>query len=170
MVRARRSYIYLGILAIGVALLNLLARQADLAHPDNPLQVLYLCMAAALLNIPHVRIERGRLTLIGIANVAAALLLNPIDATAVGLASSASVVRRGSYPVLGNAVFSATLNCLGSIVAAEVRTGGSLPVSARILTILTCIASNLALVILGFRIRFGEPVQNVTRQTFTASF
>ena len=170
MARARRSYIYLGILATGVALLNLLAHQADLAHPDNPLQVLYLCIAAALLNIPHVRIERGRLTLIGIANVAAALLLNPLDATAVGLASSASVVRRGPYPVLGNAVFSATLNCLGSIVAAEFRTGGSLPVTARILTILTCVASNLALVVIGFRIRFGEPVQNVTRQTFTASF
>ena len=170
MPRIGRSYGYLGLLAIGVALLNVLARQDDVAHPDDPLEVLYLCVAAAVLNVPHVRIERGRLSLIGIANVAAALLLNPLDATAVGLASSASVVRRGAYPVLGNAVFSAALNCLGSIVAAEFRTGSSLPLAPRVLVFLTCFVSNLVLVVLGFRIRFGESVRNVTSKTFTASF
>ena len=110
MPRIGRSYGYLGILATCVALLNLIAREADTAHPDNPMVVIYLCVAAALLNIPQVRLERGRLSLVGIANVAAALLLNPLDATVVGLASSASMYRRGAFPVLGNAVFSATLD------------------------------------------------------------
>jgi signal transduction histidine kinase len=170
MPRIGRSYGYLGILATCVALLNFIAREADTAHPDNPMVVIYLCVAAALLNIPQVRLERGRLSLVGIANVAAALLLNPLDATVVGLASSASMYRRGAFPVLGNAVFSATIDCFGAIVASELHTGSSLPLAARVLTFLTCFVTNLVLVVVGFRIRFGEPIRSVARKSFTAPF
>jgi signal transduction histidine kinase len=170
MSRFARSYGYLAILSIVVALINVIARQHNAAPPDNPLEFLYLCVAAALLNIPHVRIEQGRLTLVGIANVAAALLLNPLDATVVGLASSASVVGRGAYPILGNAVFSASINCLGSIVAAWFRIGGTLPLAPRVFVFLTCFAANLVLVALAFQIRLDERVRSVIGKTFTASF
>ena len=170
MPRTVRSYVYLAILASLVAIAIVVARQHGAAHPDNPLAVLYLSVAAALLNIPHVRIEQGRLTLIGIANLAAALLLNPVDATIVGLASSASVVGRGPYPILGNAVFSATINCVGSIVAAEFRIGETLALAPRGLVLLTYFAVNVAVVALAFRIRFGEPVGTVIDKIFTASF
>jgi signal transduction histidine kinase len=170
MPRIARSYIYLAILAAVIGLLNAVARQHDIAYPDDPREVLYLCVAAALLNIPHVRIEQGRLTLIGIANVSAALLLNPLDATVVGLASSASVLGRGAYPILGNAMFSASINCFGSIVAAEFGTGNTLPLAPRGLAILTCLFANLVLVALGFRIRFGEPASSVVSKIFSSSF
>ncbi len=170
MSRFARSYGYLAILSAVVALINVLARQHNAARPDDPLVVLYLCVAAGLLNIPHVRIEQGRLTLVGIIWMAAAVLLNPLDATVVGLASSASLFGRGAFPIVGNAVFSATIICLGSIVAAEFRTGSTLALAPRVLAIVTCFAANLVLVALAFRLRSGEPVRSVTRKNFTASF
>src|SRR5487761_69815 len=111
MSRFARSYGYLGIVAIGLVLLNFIARQNGYVLPDPPLEVVYLCGAGAVLNISQVRIDQGRLSLVGVANMAAALLLNPLDATLVGLASSASLVGRGPYPIVGNAVMSATFNC-----------------------------------------------------------
>ena len=170
MPRFALSYTYVAILATAVVLLNLTALPYDAGHPDNPFEVLFLSVAAILLNIPQVRIEQGRLSLVGIANVAAALLLNPLDATAVGVASSISFIGRGAYPILGNAAFSATINCLGSIVAAEFRSGNSLPIAPRILVFLTCFATNLVLVVLVFRIRFDQPIRTVVSKTFTGSF
>jgi signal transduction histidine kinase len=165
-----RSYIYLAILAIILVLLNLIVRHFDVTHPDDPLGVLYLCSAGALLNKPQVRIEQGRLSLVGIPGVAAGLLLNPLDATLVGIVSSASLVGRGAYPILGNAVFSGTVSCLGSIVASEFRSGNHLSLAPRMLAVLACIAGNLVMLVLAFRIRQGEPIQSVTKKTFTASF
>jgi hypothetical protein len=170
MPRTVRSYGYLAILATAVVLLNAIAPARQIAHPDNTLAVLYMCLAAAVLNIPQVRLEQGRLTLVGIANMAASLLLNPLDATMVGLASSASLAGRGVYPILGNAVFSATINSLSAIVAAEFRAGSTLPLAARVLVVLIYCATNLVLVVLAFRIRHGEPVRSVTSKTFTGSF
>jgi signal transduction histidine kinase len=170
MPRLGRSYAYIGVLAAAVAVLNAAALPYDSLHPDNPIEVLYLCVAAAVLNIPQVRIEQGRLSLVGIANVAAALLLNPLDATAVGIASSVSFLGRGTYTIIGNAVFSATITCLGSLVATEFRGGHSLPLAPRVLVFLTCFTTNLVLVVLVFRIRFGRPVRSVVSKTFTLSF
>ena len=165
-----RSYLYLGILTTVLGLLNLIARQYDISHPDNLLEVLYLCCSGAILNKPQVRIEQGRLSLVGIVGMAAALVLNPLDATIVGLVSSVSVIGRGLYPILGNALFFGTVGCLGSIVAAGLRTGGQLFLGPRVLVILACIAGNLLLVVLLFRIRQGEPIRGVMRTTFSASF
>jgi signal transduction histidine kinase len=170
MPRLAPSYAYIAILAAAVVLFNVVALHYDSAHPDNPVEVLYLCVASILLNVPQVRIEQGRLSLVGIANVAAALLLNPLDATIVGIASSVSFIGRGAYPILGNAVFSATINCLGSLVAAEFRSESTLAIAPRILVFLTCFATNLVLVVLVFRIRFDKPVRSVMSDTFTGSF
>jgi signal transduction histidine kinase len=150
--------------------LNVVFRQDDLAHPDGAAVVVYLCIAAALLNIPQVRIEQGRLSLVGIAAVAAALLLNPLDATAVGLASSVSSLGRGAYTMLANALLSATVNCFGSVVASQFLTGSTLPLAPRVLVLLTCFAVDLILLVPLFRVRHGEPIRSVVRMTFTTSF
>jgi signal transduction histidine kinase len=170
MPRLVRSYLYLAFLATMVVLLNLIIRQQDSGHADSPLEVLFLCIAAATLNIPQVRLERGRLTLSGIAIISAALLLSPLDATTVGLASSLFLVGRGAYPFLGNAVLSATMGCFGSIVAAEFRTGGTLPLAPRVLVVLTYLAANLVLVVIAFRINLGQPVRSVASKAFSTSF
>ena len=170
MPRFARSYGYLAILATFVVILNAVARPREIAYPDDTLEVLYLCLTAALLNIPQVRLEQGRLTLVGIANMAASLLLNPLDATMVGIASSASLAGRGAYPILGNAVFSATINSLSAMVATAFRDGTTLPLAVRVLVVLIYCAANLVLVVLAFRIRHGEPVRSVTSKTFTGSF
>src|SRR5438094_10187519 len=117
MARTVLTYAYLAALATAIVLTNLLTRSYDFAHPDDAFTVAYLCIAAPLLNIPQVRIEQGRLSLVGIANQAAALVLNPLDATIVGLASSISTLRRGWFSLLANAIFSASINLFGSFVS-----------------------------------------------------
>jgi signal transduction histidine kinase len=102
--------------------------------------------------------------------MSAAILLNPLDATTVGLASSLLFFRRGAYPLLGNAVLSATMSCLGAIVATEFRTGSTPPFAARVVVMLTYFAADLVLVAFAFRIRFGQPVRSVASRAFTPSF
>jgi len=170
MLRSVRSYVYLAFLAVVVVLLNVTVRQHDVSQADSPLEVVYLCVAAALLNIPQVRLQRGRLSLSAIVIMSAAMLLNPLDATTVGLASSLLFIGRGAYPFLGNAVLSATMSCLGSIVAAEFRTGGTLPLAPRVLVLLIYFAANLVLVAFAFRIRVGQPIRSVASTAFSPSF
>jgi signal transduction histidine kinase len=170
MPRFVQSYIYIAILATLLALLNLVSRQYDITHPDNPFEVLFLCAAGALLNLPQVRIEQGRLTLVGIAGMAAALVLNPLDATIVGLVSSASLIGRGAYPILGNGLVTAIVSCSGSVIAAAFLTRSQLSLGPRVLAIIVCIAVNLVLVLLAFRIRDSEPIRGLTKKTFTPSF
>jgi signal transduction histidine kinase len=59
---------------------------------------------------------------------------------------------------------------LGSIVAAEFRTVGALPLAPRVLVVLTYFAANLILVVVAFRIDLGQPVVNVARKAFSPSF
>jgi signal transduction histidine kinase len=168
--RAGPAYSYVALLGLLVAFVNLTSLQSDAKHPDSALEVVYLCVAAALLNIPQARIEQGRLTLGSIASVAAALLLNPLDATVVGLASSVPHLRRGPYPILGNAVFAATVNSVGAIVAAGFRDGNTLPLAPRLLVLTTCAAVEIAVVVLSFRIALGQSVRSVAAKAFTPSF
>ena len=170
MPRLLRSYLYLASLAGTVVVLNLIIWPQDVTHTDSPLEVLYLCVAAALLNIPQVRLERGRLSLNGLAIMSAAMLLNPLNATTVGLASSLLFVGRGAYPVLANAVLSATMACLGSIIAVEFRHGGTLPLGPRVLVLLTYFAANLVLVVFALGIRLGQPVRSVAGKAFSIPF
>src|SRR5207248_3752763 len=170
MARTVLTYAYLAALATAIVLTNLLARSYDFAHPDDAFTVAYLCIAAPLLNIPQVRIEQGRLSLVGIANQAAALLLNPLDATIVGIASSVGTLRRGAFPLLANAVTSACINLVGSLAATEFHGQGALPLFARALVVGVCSVTNLAVVVLALRIRTGEPVRSMTTRTFTGSF
>ena len=170
MPRTALTYGYLTVLMAAVIVANLFERAYDTAHPDNILVLAYLCIAAPLLNIPQVRIEQGRLSLVGIANQAAALLLNPLDATIVGIASSVGTLRRGAFPLLANAVTSACINLVGSLAATEFHGQGALPLFARALVVGVCSVTNLAVVVLALRIRTGEPVRSMTTRTFTGSF
>jgi signal transduction histidine kinase len=168
--RNAQSYIYLIGVGFVVVILNLMSHGYSLSHPDRLTDVAFLCVAAALLNGPQVRIEKGRLTLTGIAQAAAALLMNPLDATLVGFASSTLFVRRGSYPILGNAVFSAAVGCTGSVVASSLRAQGDLGIGQRLLVLAICFSVNLVLVALAFQVRIGESIRSVVRHNFTPSF
>ena len=170
MARTVLTYAYLAALATAIVLTNLLTRSYDFAHPDDAFTVGYLCIAAPLLNIPQVRIEQGRLSLVGIANQAAALVLNPLDATIVGIASSVSTMRRGWFPVLANATLSASINLAGSVVANEFRSNNGAPLYGRVLAVTVWSLTNMTLLVLAFRIRSGVSVRGTTTQTFTASF
>ena len=164
------SYAYLLVVACLVVILNWTFRRYDVIHPDQFLTVAYLGLAVALLNIPQVRIEKGRLTLSGMATGAAALLTNPLDATLVGIASSASLIRRGPYAILANAAFTAAGGCLGSILANWLRTHGVLEVGPRLLVLAATFSVDLVLVALVFRIRQREALSSVVRHNFTPSF
>jgi len=168
--RTAASYVYLGLLGAVVILVNVLDRQYSLSHQDRLADVLFLASAGAALNLPQVRIDEGRLSLSGIATGAAALLLNPLDATLVGIASSVSFARRGPFPLLGNAVSSAAIASTGSLIASSFRVGHNLGVSPRLLVLAACVTVNVAFVLVAFRIRIGEPMRVVMRRNFTSSF
>jgi signal transduction histidine kinase len=168
--RTAASYAYLGLLACVVIVLNAADRYYALTHQDRVTDVLFLCIAAAALNVPQVRIDQGRLSLSGIATGAAALLLNPLDATLVGIASSASFAGRGLFPILGNAVSSALIAGTGSLIASTFRTGPSLAIAPRLLVLTVCMVVNLVFVLVAIRIRLGESIPIVMRRNFTSSF
>ena len=67
---------------------NYVSRDYSASHPDNAIEVVYLVIALVLLSSVDVRIERGRLSLSGIAIGTGAMLLNPlhVDAGDLGVA------------------------------------------------------------------------------------
>jgi signal transduction histidine kinase len=168
--RKTLQYAYVGSLGVVALLVNLRLWTYDEAHADDLLRVVFLCVAAPLLNIPQVRIEQGRISLVGIVNQASALLLNPLDASLVGLASSISTLRRGAFPLLANAVFSACINLVGSSVALEFRSDHVLPLYARFVAVAVCSLTNLVLVVIAFRLTLGEPLKSISTRTWNAPF
>src|SRR5690348_16636389 len=79
------DWVFLAALALGLVVLNYAFRGADALRPDHLVEVLFLAVAAALMNILVVVLERGRLTLNGIIDMAVAILLNPLDASLISL-------------------------------------------------------------------------------------
>jgi signal transduction histidine kinase len=134
------------------------------------LEVLYLTLAIVLMNMPQVRLDRGRLSLSALATGAAAILTNPLDATIIGLAASLSQVRRGAWTTLSNGVLNASTACLGSVVSAQFRFGNNLSFGSRVVVVLAVSVANLALVVAALRIRTGEPAVSIVRHNFTRSF
>jgi len=164
------SYSYVGLVAAVLIGLNAAVLAVLRPNANDLFQVLFLCAAAPLLNIPQVRIEQGRLSLVGIANQAAAMLFNPLNASVVGIASAISTYRRGAFPLLANAVFFASVNLVGSSVALMLRSGGGLPFYARVAVCVICSLTNLVLVVLAFRFSAGEPVRSISNRTWTGPF
>ena len=164
------SYGYLGLTGIAVALLDIGAWRYDVVHPDPLLPVIYLIAAATLFNFANVRIDRGRLTLTAIVVGAAAILVNPIDATLVGLTAAVAERKRGPWSIVANGALYAAVACIGSLVALELRNGTELSLWSRILVIVAVTIANWVLVALAYSLRSGEALSSIVRHNFTPSF
>ena len=170
MARNVAGYLYLGVLGIALAVMNLAAHSSLNSHPDDVTTVVFVVVLTSLMNVPEVRIDRGTLTLNGVISGAAAVLFNPLDATLVGLATAIPFARRGTWPMLGNATIYATALCISAIFAAEFRHGAELGLLPRVLTQIVLALADIVLVAAGFRIRTGESAISVIRRNSTGYF
>jgi signal transduction histidine kinase len=168
--RNRASYAYPGVLAVFVVALISATFTYDLTHQDEVFKVLFLMIAAAILNLASVRIDRGRLTLSGLAIGATAILVNPLDAALVGLAISVGAIGRGSWPLVTNAAVYSAIASLGATVALQLHSGGNLTLGARVLILLVVNVATIVLVALGLSIRTGESIGTVVRHNLSPSF
>lgn len=156
-------------LAVAVAAIDSLSHNAEELRPDQVTMVVYMAAAAALLSIPEVRLERGRLTLNGIITVAAAILLNPVHATLVALLVAFGN-RKTPWGVLGNALVAAVPASLGSLVSVAGSDGAAPSFSLRVVVILTVTVANLVIASVGLGIRQWESPITVLRHNVTSSF
>jgi len=164
------TYGYLTLLVICTIVGLYLSRGAVIAHPDNVIELVFLVVALILLSSVDVRIERGRLSLSGIAIGTAAILLNPLDSMLVGLALGIPMLRRGPWPILGNAIMAATYGAFGGIVATQFRAVGTISLTERLLVIAVVNLSSWILVAIGLSVRSGESIPSIVRHNFTTSF
>ncbi len=132
--------------------------------------VLFIAVMTSAMSIPEVRIDRGTLTLNGVVSGAASILLNPLDATLVGLATSLPFARRGVWPMLGNAAIYATVLCLSSLVSAHFRSGMGVAFGPRVATLITLTASDVVLVATAISVRTGESGLGVIQRNVTPYF
>jgi signal transduction histidine kinase len=163
-------YLFLAALFGGVVALNLLSRSYDALHPDQVVEVAYLFLAGVLLNFADVRLDRGHLTLGGIAMVASAILTNPLDATLIGLSIALGQAPRGIRAIVANGTIYVSIAAISATVASILHSTDSLGLAARLLVFLTVVVTNLALVALALSIPTGEPVRTILRKNFTPSF
>ena len=168
MIRKTTSYLYLALVGLAVVFINALTWRSDATHPDQVVEVIFLMVAVAILGLGDVRLDRGRLTLSGLAIGAAAILLNPLDATIVGLAIAIPMRSRGAWPIVGNAVLTAALACLGALVANQLRVNTDLSLVARVAVLVIVNAAGLVLVPVALAIRTGESLASIVRQNFSA--
>ena len=139
-------------------------------HPDSVLVFIYLGALSQLMTIPEVRLDRGTLTLGGVVAGAAVILLNPLDATLIGLITGVWLGRGGRWRIAGNTSVLATANCLASLVAAHFRTDDGLPLSARLAGLLILTAANLGLISTAIAIRTESPYSGSLARTSMARF
>jgi signal transduction histidine kinase len=149
--------------------MNVAFRDDDAARTDRVTTVVYLAAAAAFMSVPVVKLERGRLTLNGIIAVAAAILLNPLDATLISLLVATGNMR-APWPLLGNSLIFALATSAGALVS--VALGGAHPPSftGRVLVLLTVTLANLVLASLALGLGKRESPTTVLRHNVTASF
>ena len=163
-------YLYLAALVVVVVILNIVAAPYDRSDPDRVTDVLYLTLAATLLNLARVRMVRGHLSLAGLVIGATAILTNPLDATVVGLSIALGQASRGVKPRLANAVLYATIACVAAIIAIPFHSSQGVGLGARLLVLLAYVAANLALVGISFSVATGESIFQVARLDFGAPF
>jgi signal transduction histidine kinase len=163
-------YGYLAVMAVAVTLLNLGASGYDREHPDTFVLVAYLVIAATLFNFVNVRIERGRLTLTALVVGAAAILLNPLDATLVGMTAAVAERKRGLWSIFANGILYSAVSCVGSLVAVELRNGSDLNTLSRTAVIGVVTLANWVLVAIAYSTRTGESISSIVRHNFTPSF
>ena len=169
MKRSRAVFVYLVLVGLVLGYVDFVSGGLARQHEDRLFKVVFLCVAAALLNVPQVRIDQGRLSLSGIAIGVAALQLNPIDATLVGLASSASLYRRSALPILGNAVLSSSVGAIGSALGLVLEPAGIETMASRSAVLVVCAFLNVVTVGFAFRFWTGLSIQEVLRTSTSAS-
>src|SRR6266699_6642832 len=158
----------LGLIALLVAM-NVGFRNDDAVRTDLVTNVVYLAAAAALMSLPVVKLERGRLTLTGIIAVAAAILLNPLDATLVSLLVGIENIR-APWPLLGNSLTFALATSAGAVISVAV--GGAHPpeFAGRLLVLFTVTVANLVLASVALGLLRQESPAAVLRHNVTSSF
>jgi signal transduction histidine kinase len=164
------SYAYPGLVGAFVIALIVVTYPYDLAHQDPITKVAFLMVAAALLNLASVRLDRGRLTLSGLAIGASAILTNPLDAALIGLAMAVGPTTRGPWPIFANATIYAAIAALGATVASQVQVHGSLSLGARVVILLTVDVATFLLIGLALSVRTGESITSIIRHNFSPSF
>ncbi len=158
----------LGLIALLVAM-NVGFRNDDAVRTDLVTNVVYLAAAAALMSLPVVKLERGRLTLTGIIAVSAAILLNPLDATLVSLLVGIENIR-APWPLLGNSLIFALATSAGAVISVAV--GGAHPpeFAGRLLVLFTVTVANLVLASVALGLLRQESPAAVLRHNVTSSF
>jgi signal transduction histidine kinase len=168
--RAVASYAYVATVSAAVGLVDFATHAQNAPYPDHLFKVLYLVVAIVVLSSVDIRIERGHLNLSGLAIGAAAILLSPIGATIVGLASAIAQGHRGRWNILANAVISEAYGAFGAAVATQLRMQGTLSIEARVIVLLALTAACWILVAAGLSIRTGESIRSIVKHNFTPSF
>jgi signal transduction histidine kinase len=167
--RAALSYSYLVVLGVLIALLNFALRGYTEAHQNSVIEVIYFVGAATCLAFIEVRLERGRLSLSALANGPAAVLLNPLNATLVGLATGFAMARRPRWTLIANAAMTASITVIGAAIGAFLQSStGSL--AARLATVLAVSGASLVIVSLGLSLRSGESLLSIAMHNFTRPF
>jgi len=159
------SYGYLLLCGAFAFVLNVIAWPYTSSHPDPVVGVLFLVAAAAVMNLAEVRIDRGRLTLGALVTGAAAILMNPLNATLIGVSSAVGLGNRPRWSILANAVIFSTVVCVGAVLASKLRVADQLPLFARALVLTAQNLTNLLLVTAGLSIQSGESIASIVRQT-----
>ena len=168
--RTALSYGYIVVLAACVSLLNVATYRYSAAHADQVAEVLFFICAAPALTLIEVRLDRGRLTLAALAVGAAAILLNPLDATLVGLAVGFAMFRRRRRQIIANSVMTAATLVAGATIAMFFH--GTTPMSpfARFGVLLAVDAVSLGLVAIGMSTQTGESLRSIAKHSFTRLF
>jgi signal transduction histidine kinase len=170
MSRNTLSYAFPTLVAAVVVALVLATYPYDVAHKDSIATLAFLIVAAAVLSLASVRVDRGHLTLLGLAIGATAILANPLDAALVGIAMAMSQTRRQRWHILTNATLYAAIASLGATVAIYLQHGGTLTLAARVVVLVTVNVADIALVALALSVRSGESITSVVRHNLSISF
>jgi signal transduction histidine kinase len=168
--RVAASYAYFATLGIAVVVFNALVLQYRGLRADNVLEVLFFVLASPVLSLVEVRLDRGRLTLSGLSNGAAVILLGPLSATIAGLAMGFGMIRRGYWTMIANSLTTAAANFVASLSVVLLQTVEPVTPVARLLGILIMDAVSVSLVALALSIRSGEPISRIAKQNFTQLF
>jgi len=168
--RSVASYGYVAVVSTLVVLADVLAQPQNTTHPDQLTEVLYLVVAIVLLSWVDIPLERGHLNLSGLAIGVAAILLNPINATIVGLISALVHRRRGPWEVVANGAISAAYATFGATIATLLRNGAPLSLESRVIVLSALTAACWILVAGALSIRTGESVRSIVKHNFTPAF
>ena len=168
--RTTRGYLYLIVVGSLTVWIDWSYSLSAVRRQDSVIQVCYLAIAAFVLNRAEVRLDRGRLTLLGIPIGAAAIGLGPVSAGLVGLASSLAMFGRRPWPLIANAVLYAFIGTFGAWVATKLISNGELGVGARLIVLA---AVNLAVIVFvgfGISVSSGESLASIFRHNFSGLF